>query len=103
MRVTQACFLMFSIALVVDPATAAQKAKTFKLATWNMAWLTDRMPGTGGEGGVAQNVHHRTKADWKLVKKYANRLNADIVAFEEVDGTAIAKRAYGTKHNFHST
>jgi len=43
------------------------------------------------------------KADWKLVKKYAKRLNADI-AFEEVDGVAMAKKAYGASSTtFHST
>ncbi|MEA2879727.1 MAG: hypothetical protein QOF14_4923 [Hyphomicrobiales bacterium] len=103
MRIIQAYFLAISLALVAAPATAAQKAKTIKIATWNMAWLTDRMPGTGGEGGVPGNVHHRSKADWKLVQKYAKRLNADIVAFEEVDGVAMAKKAYGTKYAFHST
>lgn len=88
--------------LVAQPAFA-QQPKTVKIATWNMAWLTERMPGTGGDGGVPSNVHHRTKADWALVKKYAKRLNADIVAFEEVDGVAIARKAYGTKYNFHTT
>ena len=96
------------MAALISVATAqgavAQPAKTIKIATWNMAWLTDRMPGTGGEGGVPANVHHRTKSDWKLVQKYAKRLNADIVAFEEVDGIAMAKKAYGAKkYNFHTT
>lgn len=103
MRAILACFVAVSIGLVAAPA-AAQKAQTVKIATWNMAWLTDRMPGTGGEGGVPGNVHHRTKGDWKLVQKYAKRLNADIVAFEEVDGVDMAKRAYGSKtYAFHTT
>lgn len=89
---------------MAGPSTAAPQTKTVKIATWNMAWLTDRMPGTGGEAGVPANVHYRTKADWKLVQKYATRLNGDIVAFEEVDGVAMARKAYGaTNYNFHTT
>jgi endonuclease/exonuclease/phosphatase family metal-dependent hydrolase len=92
------------VGVLLTPPASAQQAGTIRIATWNMAWLTDRMPGTGGEGGVPDNVHHRTKADWALVKKYAKRLNADIVAFEEVDGIAMAKKAYGaSKYNFHTT
>lgn len=101
MRTIHVCLVAATISLVAASATAAEQ--TVKIATWNMAWLTDRMPGTGGEGGVPDNVHHRSAADWKLVKKYAKRLNADIVAFEEVDGVAMAKKAYGSKYAFHTT
>ena len=93
---------VIAIVLAANPAFA-QQTKSVRIATWNMAWLTDRMPGTGGEGGVPANVHHRSKADWALVRKYAKLLNADIVAFEEVDGIEAAKKAYGDKYNFHTT
>jgi endonuclease/exonuclease/phosphatase family metal-dependent hydrolase len=104
MRAIHACLIAATVSLATNSSAAAQQTKTVKIATWNMAWLTERMPGTGGEGGVPVGVHHRTAADWKLVKKYAKRLGADIVAFEEVDGVAMAKKAYGaSKYNFHTT
>jgi endonuclease/exonuclease/phosphatase family metal-dependent hydrolase len=104
MHKTRMYLVAAALTLIAGPAASGQKAKTVKIATWNMAWLTDRMPGTGGEGGVPDNVHHRTKSDWKLVQKYAKRLNADIVAFEEVDGVAMATKAYGSKkYAFHTT
>jgi len=105
MRLVPRCvFAIVASGLLVLSQAAVAQQSTVSVATWNMSWLTNRLPGTGGEGGVPANVHHRTRADWALVKKYARRLNADIVAFEEVDGVALAKKAFGSRrYKFHST
>jgi endonuclease/exonuclease/phosphatase family metal-dependent hydrolase len=63
----------------IPPATDETGAATvpLKLATWNLEWLSR----TSGTGTVK-----RTDADYERLEKYAARLNADIVAVQEVDG-----------------
>ena len=62
MRTFHTCLAAIAVALIAASSVAAPQTKTIKVATWNMAWLTDRMPGTGGDAGVPAGIHHRTKA-----------------------------------------
>lgn len=89
---------------VLCGSVAAQQPAPLKIASWNMAWLTDRLPGADGDAGVPPNIYHRTKADYDLVAKYVRRLNADVVAFQEVDGTAVAAKVFDPKvYELHAT
>lgn len=56
-----------------------------KLATWNLEWLNAEP----GKGPVK-----RSEADYALLRQYAKRLDADVVAFQEVDGEAAAARVF---------
>jgi len=56
-----------------------------KIATWNLEWLN--------EDNNTGNVK-RKDADYERLKGYANRLNADVVAFQEVDGEKAATRVF---------
>ncbi len=69
------------------PATAAE----LKLATWNIAWATLR-PADDRE--VPRDVPRRTDADWSLLRSYAARLDADVIAFQEIDGPHAAARIF---------
>ena len=60
-------------------------AITLKLATWNIAWL-DSEPGDG------ENA--REERDYALLRSYAQRLDADIVAFQEVENELAARRVF---------
>jgi endonuclease/exonuclease/phosphatase family metal-dependent hydrolase len=63
------------------------------LATWNLSWL-HRSPGSG--------VVKRSEADYRRLADYARRLDADIVALQEVDGEAAARRIFDpAAHRFH--
>jgi endonuclease/exonuclease/phosphatase family metal-dependent hydrolase len=82
-------------------ATPVQ-AQTLKLATWNIEWLTLHHP--GDPELPADVLRTRTPADFAELHRYADRLNADVVAFEEVDGPEVAARVFGPdRYNLHLT
>lgn len=56
-----------------------------KLATWNLEWLNAEL-----EKGPVK----RSEADYARLRKYAERLDADVIAFQEVDGEAAAARVF---------
>ncbi len=60
-------------------------AKTIKVATWNLEHLAER-DGTG--------CRPRTESDYEILRHYARKLNADVVAFQEVESTNAAHRVF---------
>jgi exonuclease III len=84
---------------------AATPQATLRLATWNMEWLVD-----GPTARVARIACRdaqpsplpcdvvrglsRNSADIALLAAYARRLDADVVAFQEVENEAIAQRVF---------
>ena len=66
---------------------AAQIATSarIRLATWNLKWLS-------AEDDVGPVK--RKAADFQRLKGYADRLDADIIALQEVDGSQAAKRVF---------
>lgn len=73
--------------LLAAPAHAAE----LKLATWNLEWLTLRPP---GDPALPENVTPKGPADLDTLRRYAKALNADVVAFQEVDGAAAAATVF---------
>jgi endonuclease/exonuclease/phosphatase family metal-dependent hydrolase len=69
------------------PARAAE----IKLATWNIAWLTLRPT---GDPDLPRDIRARTADDFRLIRHYANQINADIVALQEIDGEQAAARVF---------
>lgn len=56
-----------------------------RVATWNMEHLSEN----GAEG-----CKPRTDADYAVMRRYADQLNADIIAFEEVESVKAAARVF---------
>jgi len=79
-------FLTLLLLLAV-PAAAAE----IKLATWNLAWLTLR---PAGDPILPHNLTTRAPADFERLAAYARRLDADVVALQEVDGPEAAARVF---------
>ncbi|WP_439597281.1 endonuclease/exonuclease/phosphatase family protein [Falsiroseomonas sp.] len=73
--------------LLATPLAAAE----LKLATWNIAWLTLR---PASDPALPRNLEARTPEDFRLLRGYANRLAADVVALQEIDGEAAAARVF---------
>jgi 5'-nucleotidase (lipoprotein e(P4) family) len=89
---------------------AADLPKTgLKVATWNLEWLIDpaefdRLAPTcsttrpdGSSRDIPCNIVpklKRTEADLKGLQSYAKRLNADVIALQEVDGAALAAKIF---------
>ncbi len=69
------------------PAAGAE----LKLATWNIAWLTLRAE---GDPALPRDVARREPVDLDRLAHYARRLDADIVALQEVDGPEAAARVF---------
>ncbi len=69
--------------------TAAARAT--KVSTWNLEWLTTR---SAAEADLPADVHLRAPEDFALLRHYAEHLNADVVAFQEVDGDEAAAAVF---------
>lgn len=74
--------LLVLLATLLTPAQATE----LKLATWNIAWLTAR------DAELPRDRAQRRPADLDLLAGYARRLEADILALQEVDGPEAAAR-----------
>ena len=84
---------------------------TLRIATWNLEWLIapedfqalaksclprDASPGTR-ERFIPCNVareHERSNLDYRALARYADLLDADVVALQEVDGPKAARRVF---------
>lgn len=75
--------------LLILPPLA--RAGELKLATWNLEWLTTR---PAGDPALPSDVQPKQASDIALLAGYAAKLNADVVAIQEVDGAAIAARIF---------
>jgi endonuclease/exonuclease/phosphatase family metal-dependent hydrolase len=77
------------LAVVLSLLTAgAPQAAELKIATWNLNWLTSRT------AGLPPDVRPRQQEDFDRLRGYAEELNADLVAFEEVDNADTARRVF---------
>lgn len=75
---------MILFLLLCWPAHAAE----LKVATWNLNWLTQR------DTGLPADVKPRQAEDFDHLRSYAKELDADVIAFQEVDNTDTARRVF---------
>ena len=66
-------------------SVAAPAAGELRIATWNLQHLDD----TDGEGCLP-----RRRADYEAIARQVERLGADVVAFQEVENEAAARRVF---------
>jgi endonuclease/exonuclease/phosphatase family metal-dependent hydrolase len=105
--------IAFALALALSAATAhtAERFDTVKLATWNLEWLISpaafkSLKGQCAPKGaqlasnervipcdVAQRKE-RSSRDFRELSKYAQRLDADVIALQEVDGAEAARLVF---------
>ena len=87
--------LVFLLLLAAGPAlllpAGPAAAGELKVSTWNLEWLTLR---TAGDPALPENVVPKKPADLALLRSYALLLDADVVAFQEVDGPDAAARVF---------
>ncbi|GGJ29457.1 endonuclease/exonuclease/phosphatase family protein [Neoroseomonas lacus] len=87
--------LIALLTLLAIPAMANE----LKLATWNIAWLTTK---PAGHPDLPRNLRPRSNDDFTRLRAYADRLAADVVAVQEVDGPLAAARVFdATRYDFH--
>lgn len=74
-------------------------AEGLKIAAWNIAWLTTK---PAGHPDLPRDLVPRSEQDFARLRAYADRLAADVVAMQEVDGPLAAARVFGaTRYEFH--
>jgi len=66
-------------------STAPRGEVLLRLASWNIEWLAAR----DGAGAVP-----RSSADYDRLRRYGERLDADVVALQEVEGAGAARRVF---------
>jgi endonuclease/exonuclease/phosphatase family metal-dependent hydrolase len=77
--------------LLLSFGTPIAQAAELKLATWNLEWLTARLP---DDPDLPSAAKPRRPEDIALLARYAAELNADVIAIQEVDGPASAGRIF---------
>ncbi len=80
-----------ALALLLSVLSIPAQAADLKLATWNLEWLTLRQQ---GDPALPENVVPKRPEDLGLLRKYAQTLDADVIAFQEVDGEQAAARVF---------
>jgi len=70
---------------------APVEARELKLATWNLSWLTLR---PAGGLDLPPDTRPKRPEDIDVLRGYALQLDADVVAFSEIDGPEIAARVF---------
>ncbi len=66
---------------------AAAGARTLTIATWDLGWFTQRPQ---GDPALPERVGPKRPEDVTRLAHYAAALNADVVAFQGIDGPAAA-------------
>lgn len=84
-------FLLLAAAPPVAAALSPVQATELRIATWNLQWLTAR---PAGDPALPPNVGPKLPEDVATLRRYAQQLDADVVAFQEVDGPAIAAEVF---------
>ncbi|NVN01925.1 endonuclease/exonuclease/phosphatase family protein [Asaia spathodeae] len=83
--------LRYCLFFAVWALSHAAEAAPIKIATWNLDWLT-LLPVSAPQ--LPANIPHRGTRDWAALSDIAHRLNADIVAVQEVSDEAALKRLF---------
>lgn len=91
----------FFVLILVLFTAATAHAEPLKFATWNLDWLTER---PAGDRALPGDVHPRALEDIDRLRQYAQQLNADVVAMQEVDGPNAAARLFPPdRYSIHMT
>ena len=79
------------LVLIVCCLAGAAQSRELKLATWNLEWLTLR---SQGDPNLPGEIKPKRAEHMDDLRRYALALDADVVAFQEVDGPAVAARVF---------
>lgn len=82
---------MIRIAALLLLLSYGAHAAELRVATWNLEWLTAR---PAGDPALPENVRPKRPEDIEALRRYAAMLDADVVAFQEVDGPEIAAQVF---------
>ncbi len=93
------------VALVAHSAASPARPPLLHIATWNLEWLVDGHTALAARKACRAGLPaalpcdvvrelSRDSADLARLRAYADRLDADVIAFQEVQDAAIARRVF---------
>ena len=82
---------MIRILLFLALLTGSAQAAELRVATWNLEWLTSKQ---AGDPALPDNVRPKRPEHIDALRRYALLLDADVIAFQEVDGPEIAAQVF---------
>ena len=89
------------LTLVVFLVSLHAVAAEVKIATWNLDWLTTR---AAGDPRLPDGVKPRAEEDFARLARYADELDADLIAIQEVDGSPAATKVFPSeRYSVHMT
>ena len=80
-----------AVAVAVLLCALPAASRELKIATWAIAWLTDR---PAGDPALPADIGPKSEEDAASLRGYAEQLDADVVALQEVDGVRNAARVF---------
>ncbi|MCR6645877.1 MAG: endonuclease/exonuclease/phosphatase family protein [Terricaulis sp.] len=80
---------MATALFVASCASSPDEARPLRLAAWNLEHLAE---------ADNSGCKPRTEADYANLRAYADRLDADVIAFQEVESAAAAARVFDPAH-----
>ncbi len=80
-----ACLLLALIGCAPQSTRVGEAPRPLRIATWNLEHLAE----SDGLG-----CRPRSEADYAAMRRYADQLAADVIAFEEVENAAAARRVF---------
>ena len=93
--------LLAALLLLLATALPGRAEAELKVATWNIAWLTLKPE---GHPDLPRGVAGKRPEDLAPLRRYAERLDADVVALQEVDGPLAAARVFDARaYELHFT
>lgn len=108
-RIFFAILLLLALSLALAMLRRPAAPATLTIATWNLEWLVS--PATAHAARLAcssghratlpcdvAREHSRDSADLARLRRYAQRLDADVIAFQEVQSADIAARVFDNHH-----
>lgn len=82
---------MIQVFLALLLLSGGAQAAELRIATWNLEWLTSR---AAGDPALPEDVQPKHSESIDALRRYALLLDADVIAFQEVDGPEIAARVF---------
>lgn len=79
---------LLAMVLALSSYAAAQE---ITIASWNMRWLTEET-----------NEHNnRREVEYRTLRQYAGKLNADVIALQEVENPTAAFQVFGPSYTYY--
>ncbi|GAM60133.1 metal-dependent hydrolase [Vibrio ishigakensis] len=93
-KTVKKCLAFASILLSPITFTQVAYASSLQVSSWNIAWLSET-----GYPQFSESI--RNKDDWQRLSYYSDKLNSDVLAFQEVNSIEAISKVVGDNFNIY--